>query len=107
MIALLGAAAVTGGAVAGASAQAQSAADLAALAAAHQARDARALGRLHGADVCASAREVADANGVGLDGCSVAAQGVVHVTVTVTVSGWIGALRVSRHATAGPRHLGR
>jgi secretion/DNA translocation related TadE-like protein len=74
--------------------QAQSAADLAALAA------AGALAR--GGDACATAAHIAGANHARLDGCQVAGREVV-VDVTVTGPHWLGQTEdLQARARAGP-----
>jgi secretion/DNA translocation related TadE-like protein len=80
-------------------ARAQGAADLAALAAAHEARDLRALGRIDsGRDaVCSSAAEVARRNDAPMVGCVVEASGAVTITSEVSLSVWT----VTRAARAG------
>jgi secretion/DNA translocation related TadE-like protein len=96
------AAAVTGAAIADASARAQGVADVAAIAAATIARDERALGRIGGSAPCARAELVARANGVALAACDLTARGVVVVAVNERVGGGPGGLVVTRLATAGP-----
>jgi hypothetical protein len=102
VVAVLGAAAVTGAAAAGTGAQAQGAADVAAIAAAHDARDTRALGHLDSDAACDVARTVVSANGAAMTQCIVTPLGIVRVEVTHAVSGWMGTLRVTRTAVAGP-----
>jgi secretion/DNA translocation related TadE-like protein len=101
-LALVGAAAVTGTAVSSASARAQGTADLAALAAATNARDARALGRPHSDHACSLARDVAHANAGSVVTCTVGPHGVVHVEIAVAVTGGLAPLTVTRSADAGP-----
>lgn len=102
VLGLVGAAVVTGSAVADASARAQGAADLAALAAAERARDDRALGRIGYAAPCELASTVVAANGAALAECTVSARGVVHVRVSATLGSGPGAVTVMRAAVAGP-----
>ncbi len=91
----IGVAIATAGAVQIASARAQSAADLAALAGAYVSRDARALGTA--TDPCETARAVAFDNGAHEVECDVDARGAV--TVHVSVSFALG--NVLRSARAG------
>jgi secretion/DNA translocation related TadE-like protein len=107
VVAILGAAAVTGAAVAVTAAQAQGAADAAAIAAAHDARDARALGSLDNDAACDVARTVVSANGAAMAQCTVTPPGIVRVEVRHAVSGWLGTLRVARTAVAGPSDVQR
>lgn len=65
--------------------RAQGVADLAALGAAYQARDVRAMGDWNTSKVCAVASEVAVANSVMLSECVVAITGVVTVAIRVQV----------------------
>lgn len=76
--------------------EAGTAADLAALAAASQA--------LSGSDIaCASAEEIAQLNGADMQSCSLGSEGVVAVTVTVTVQfGSLGLGIARADARAGP-----
>ena len=83
--------------------RARAAADLAALHAAYEARDARAL--RHGTgDACDVANEVAQWHHARLAECAVTPGGVVHVRVEVTAAGGAGLdlITLSRRATAGP-----
>lgn len=92
LLVALGAAAVLGAAVA--HRQAQAAADLAALAGAVRQQEA--------SDPCATAAEVAAANGARLDTCRPDGRDVV-VTVTVEIPGDFPVLReVAARARAGP-----
>lgn len=81
-------------------AQAQGAADLAALTAAYSARDELVLAASSssGADPCSLAHEVARQNGAGLSDCAVDARGAVRVRV-VSTTAWGD---VTASARAGP-----
>jgi secretion/DNA translocation related TadE-like protein len=102
VLSLACAAAVTSSAVADASARAQGAADLSALAAATLARDERALGRIGAGEPCGLASSVAEANGATLTACDVSARGIVAVQVSVRIGTGPSGLAMTRRATAGP-----
>ena len=94
LVLLVGAALGVVAAMVAAHRTAQAAADLAALAGASAVQ--------HGADGCAAAESIADANGGVLDDCAVTDQ---DVTVTVRVAGprWLGQRAdLSAQARAGP-----
>lgn len=98
--------AVVGGAGADAATRAQATADLAALAAAQQARSQFALGagaaRSQQAP-CQIAAEVASQNGVGLTGCQVRGMVVsVHVAASIGGGPLVSAVTVTRSSRAGP-----
>jgi secretion/DNA translocation related TadE-like protein len=103
VIVIVGLAAVDGGAVIVASAKNESAADLAALAAAHVDRDARAENASSGSALhagCEVAREVASQNGVAVTSCRRGPHASVDVAVELLVRAWPLPLHAS--ARAGP-----
>jgi hypothetical protein len=103
VIVIVGLAAVEGGAVIVASAKNESAADLAALAAARVDRDLRAESASSGSALhagCEAAREVASQNGVAMTSCLRGPRASVDVAVELRVRAWPVPLRAS--ARAGP-----
>lgn len=107
LVVLVGTAAVTGAALADAAARAQAGADLAAVAAAHVARDERALGRIGAALPCETAAAVAARHSAELIACHVTARGVVEVEVKASAGSLPGAPPVTRRAAAGPASASR
>jgi secretion/DNA translocation related TadE-like protein len=103
VIVIVGLAAVDGGAVIVASAKNESAADLAALAAARVDRDLRAENASSGSALhagCEAAREVASQNGVAMTSCLRGPGASVDVAVELRARGWPLPLRAA--SRAGP-----
>lgn len=104
VVALLGGATVTVAAGADAAVRAQAAADLGALAAAREARDARAVADPGGGASCAVAQRVVERNGARMLSCSVERSAVVSLVAAAPVAGGtvMREWRVVRSAAAGP-----